>query len=321
MSGNQQSITTAITNESSIDLLTGSNTFEPLAGVRLSETASVLNQDLAGRNLSINDFTSSLGSNITIPISIDNATGLQSLTLTLTYDSNILSINDPNPATATNEAVHRTGISAGWKLTDESNPNTELPNPTANDNAGILTISSINPNNAPASGSGDIIAIDFQVNVDAAIDSQTAIDLTDARLGINGTEIVLDNDNLHDGSLTVAAPRNIDIDGSGTADALTDGVLIVRHLFGFSSDSLIRGAVAANATRTSSQAIQAYISQIESSLDIDRNGIADALTDGVLIVRHLFGFSGDALIADAIAGNATRTSAVEIADAISDLLP
>jgi hypothetical protein len=321
MSGNQQPINTAITEESSIDLLTGSTEFEPLVGIRLPETASLSSQDSILKTLSVNDFTGAVGSNITIPISIDNASGLQSLTLTLTYDNNILSLNDPNPETPTNEAVRRTGISSSWQLIDETNPDTELPNPTANDNNGELTISLINPNNTPASGSGELIAIDFQVNVDAATDAQTAIDLTAARLGINGAEIVLNQSNLTDGSLTVTAANNIDIDGNGSADALTDGVLIVRHLFGFSGDSLISGAVGANATRSGSEAIQAYISQIESSLDIDGNGVADALTDGVLIVRHLFGFSGNTLIADAIAGDATRTSAVEIADTISDLLP
>ena len=50
-----------------------------------------------------------------------------------------------------------------------------------------------------------------------------------------------------------------------------------------------------------------------TTLDIDDNGIADALTDGIIIVRYLFGLRGDSLIQDAIGPGATRTDPVEIA--------
>ena len=36
----------------------------------------------------------------------------------------------------------------------------------------------------------------------------------------------------------------LDIDGNGSYDALTDGLLILRYLFGLSGDSLIAGVVA-----------------------------------------------------------------------------
>ncbi|MGK7904798.1 MAG: hypothetical protein AB4352_25995, partial [Hormoscilla sp.] len=36
-------------------------------------------------------------------------------------------------------------------------------------------------------------------------------------------------------------------------------------------------------------------------LDIDRNGRLEALTDGIMIIRHLFGFSGDVVVRDAVA--------------------
>jgi len=42
-------------------------------------------------------------------------------------------------------------------------------------------------------------------------------------------------------------------------------------------------------------------------LDIDGNGILDAATDGVLIARAMAGFTGSALIADALGANATVT--------------
>jgi len=40
-----------------------------------------------------------------------------------------------------------------------------------------------------------------------------------------------------------------------------------------------------------------------------------------LIIRRLFGFSGNSLVAGAVSSNATRTDPVEIADYIDSLKP
>jgi hypothetical protein len=58
-------------------------------------------------------------------------------------------------------------------------------------------------------------------------------------------------------------------------------------------------------------------------LDIDGNGVKDAATDGLLILRYLLGFRGAALINDAIATSppATRTSATDIANHLATLVP
>ena len=50
-----------------------------------------------------------------------------------------------------------------------------------------------------------------------------------------------------------------DIDGNGNVDALTDGLLLLRYLFNLKGDSLINGAVASTASRTSAPDIEAYI--------------------------------------------------------------
>ena len=52
---------------------------------------------------------------------------------------------------------------------------------------------------------------------------------------------------------------SIDVDGDGNIDPLTDGLLIIRYLLGFTGNLLIDGAVGANATRTSSIEIENYI--------------------------------------------------------------
>lgn len=103
---------------------------------------------------------------------------------------------------------------------------------------------------------------------------------------------------------------NLDIDGNGETDALTDGILAIRYLFGFSGDILIDNVIGEGATRTTALEITNYLDLARSTmLDVDNNGMADALTDGLMIVRYLFGFGGNAAIDGAIGPNATRTTA------------
>ena len=45
--------------------------------------------------------------------------------------------------------------------------------------------------------------------------------------------------------------------------------------------------------------IEAYLDEFVAQFDIDGNGATDALTDGLLSLRYLFGFRGDALTAGA----------------------
>ena len=89
----------------------------------------------------------------------------------------------------------------------------------------------------------------------------------------------------------IGSPR-IDVDGNGRYDALTDGLLIIRHLFGLTGASLIAGAVALDATRTTAAQISDFLVDIKPLLDIDGNLTADALTDGLLSLRYLFGLHG-----------------------------
>ncbi|MEX2119535.1 MAG: hypothetical protein WD847_08060 [Pirellulales bacterium] len=121
----------------------------------------------------------------------------------------------------------------------------------------------------------------------------------------------------------VPATFTLDVDANAEADALTDGILMVRHLFGFSGNALINGAIGDGATRTTAAAIDAYLDQAvaDGMLDVDGNGEADALTDGILVVRYLFGFSGNALINGAIGTGATRTTAAAIDAYLDSLMP
>ena len=112
----------------------------------------------------------------------------------------------------------------------------------------------------------------------------------------------------------------LDIDGNGQYDALTDGLLLLRSMFGLDGTTLVDGAVASNATYTSAQDVESRIVKLGNLIDIDGNGQIDALTDGLLTLRYLFGLEGDALVSGVIASDATR-SAVEIEAYLNNLTP
>ena len=114
---------------------------------------------------------------------------------------------------------------------------------------------------------------------------------------------------------------DIDLDEKLEADALTDGLLVIRHLFGFSGDALVASATSNDATRQEAEEITNYLDDAESELDIDGDGEAGALTDGLLLIRYLFGFSGDSLISGAVSENAERTTAEQIETYISERIP
>ena len=54
----------------------------------------------------------------------------------------------------------------------------------------------------------------------------------------------------------------IDVDGNGTADALTDGLLILRYLFGLRGASLITGAFDPAGSRKTAETIEPYINSL-----------------------------------------------------------
>ena len=60
-------------------------------------------------------------------------------------------------------------------------------------------------------------------------------------------------------SKTLESPdvfESLDIDGNREIDALTDGLLVLRHMFGLTGNSLISGVIGANAEHSSAEEIQ-----------------------------------------------------------------
>lgn len=223
MSGNPELIIHETSGEQQIDELTGSPFLASEELLTLERVPVSLANTSGDRTLSIQEeLTGFPGTKVTVPIFINNATELASLTLTINYDTEVFDVVDPVEDTETNEAVRRTGISQDWILTDPNNPDFELPNPVANvnDATGEITISLFNSTGVSPTGSGNILEIDFTIAADAPTDFPTTIDLRLARLGFEGEkdETLLGDSLLGDGTVTVGV-GGIDIDGNGVADA------------------------------------------------------------------------------------------------------
>ena len=108
----------------------------------------------------------------------------------------------------------------------------------------------------------------------------------------------------------------LDVDGNGEQDALTDGLLIIRALFGFEEEALLAGAVAETATRSE---IGDYIRANLQDLDIDGDGAARPLTDGLLVIRFLFGFEGQALVQGAVSDEAPRATSQQLTNFLEQI--
>ena len=82
-----------------------------------------------------------------------------------------------------------------------------------------------------------------------------------------------------------------------------------------------RAQGAPDAAYTESVDIESRIDALDDLADIDGNGQIDALTDGLLMLRYLFGLEGDTLIKGVIARDATRTTSDEIEGQLRTLMP
>ena len=77
---------------------------------------------------------------------------------------------------------------------------------------------------------------------------------------------------MSDVSLGAEESLTYDVDGDGVQSSFTDGILIIRYLFGFSGNALISGVVDDGATRATAESIEAYIAGLDAQLDLDGDG-------------------------------------------------
>jgi len=112
-------------------------------------------------------------------------------------------------------------------------------------------------------------------------------------------------------------PPILNIDNSNATtkyDAATDGVLLLRYLFGYRDAALVNGALGSGPSLRDATQIAAHVSASLTALDVDGDSKTLALTDGLMILRRLLGLSGAALTANAkqgVASDATIAAAID----------
>jgi hypothetical protein len=115
-----------------------------------------------------------------------------------------------------------------------------------------------------------------------------------------------------DGATVPILPDTLDIDGNGAVTALTDGLLVLRDAFGLTGATLTNGVVGAGCSRCDAAAIEPYLAALGRTLDIDDNDAVAALTDGLLVVRSLFGLTDLALTNGVVGAGCMRCDAAAI---------
>ena len=170
-----------------------------------------------------------------------------------------------------------------------------------------------NADNCPSLSNSD------QLNTDGDTEGD-ACDSDDDNDGFSDDQEELDGTNPKSRFSCKSGCFSFDVDENLEAQPLTDGLLVIRHLFGFSGDSLTSGAVSW-CSRKALRAIASYLTDADLQLDIDGDGESKPLTDGLLLIRYLFGFSGDSLISGAIGSGAERDTAEEVEAYIKERVP
>lgn len=250
-----------------------------------------------------------IGTTTTVDIgysTTDEKNQLPGLGFRIHFDSSFLSINDtlvhiqqdlivdaegpfPDEENYDGNSATDQFITMAWASVGGDWPNTELP--------------------------AKLLSVVF--NVSDAIDTDT---ITSTSLSFSGISVSSGYDfdsTTYDMDVLAAT---WDFDGNGEVDALTDGLLLLRYTFSLRDEALTRNVIAADSPLTSSE-VESEIVNAMVIADIDKSGDVDALTDGLLLLRYLFGLQGEALVQSVTAYSAERTSAEEIYNYITKFLP
>jgi len=301
-------------------------------GQTLTETRETrLNVKVAGPGDLVNFYLAETPTKPTAPTTVpdtntvtydltDTTTGTRTLYAWFEDQAGNLS---PSPATATFTLLPSVSITPNTVTIDLATTTTQVFSIDGSSAGYDWSIKSQNPDNT-----GDTVC---QLP-DTGTTNTTTVTLTAVNPGTCVLQAALSGSTsqvLESGTITVtkSVTFSLDIDGNGTIDSGTDGILIVRYLLDFPSfygDNWIDGVVGDGATRTSATDISSYIkSAVDAkTIDIDGNGTIDSGTDGILIVRYMLDFPsfyGDSWINGVVGDGATKTSASAIQSAIENL--
>ena len=85
----------------------------------------------------------------------------------------------------------------------------------------------------------------------------------------------------------------LDVDGNNVISATSDGLMILRAMLGLTNTAVTQGATVPGAPRTTWAQIEPYVHL--AALNLDQSGNTTAASDGVLLLRALFGLTGSAV--------------------------
>jgi len=252
-----------------------------------------------------------LGDNVEVEVSYstsDSLNQLSGLGLRVHYDSSVLTYNSLGDVLAQDNIVNGEGpisdaddldnnpqtdsyISFGWASLFNNWPNTELPAVLANITFGVS--STLDPDVITATD------INFTAITTAAGYGFTSESYS---LGLAETD------------------ASWDYDGNGDADALTDGLIMMRYSFGLRGDTMAQGAISTDSVMSIAQVEERVLSSMKIA-DIDNDGDVDALTDGLLLLRHLFAMQDDSLVNGAVGQKAARKTKHAIKEHLNKYMP
>jgi hypothetical protein len=229
----------------------------------------------------------------------DNNSNLTGIGFRLHYDSSVLTFNDfvflfDNQLFATIE--------------DDFNDLDNDPSTDRYVTAGWVSLFSTFPGVLPQ----NLTTLNFNVASDTNLQSTPinfTSDNTAAGYAFSSDNYVLD-----------IVSATWDIDGNGKADALTDGLTLLKASFGLSGQSMIEGSIATDSNMTLEE-IEGSMEKAMTIADIDDSGDVDALTDGLMVLRYLFGVEDSGLTEGAIGSDAKREAHQSIVDHLEKHMP
>ncbi len=250
-----------------------------------------------------------VGGQVSLDFSYDVSTGVNSLTglgVRIHYDSSVLEFNTLSNVLQTDLFINE-NISEADVADFDGNPIT--------DRFVLLAWASLYGNWPGVALPASLFTANFSVNADIDLETmqQTQIGFS-SNSNASGYNFVADNYSLQIVSSTW------DFDNNGQADALTDGLLMLRHSFGLRGESLTNGAIASDSTMSGLE-VEAAVAKAYSIADIDSNGEVDALTDGLMLLRYLFNLRDESLVQGAVASDAQRTQSADIEQYLNNYLP
>jgi hypothetical protein len=229
----------------------------------------------------------------------DNNPSLTGLGFRLHYDSSVLTFND------------FVFLFDGSLFADNEDDFNDLDNDPSTDKyitVGWVSLFSTFPGVLPQ----NLTTVKFSVASDTNLES-TPINFTSDNTAA-GYEFSSDNYVLDIVSATW------DIDGNGKADALTDGLTLLKASFGLSGQLMIEGSIATDSNMTLED-IEGSMDKAMTIADIDDSGDVDALTDGLMVLRYLFDVKDSGLTEGAIGSGAKREAHQAIVDHLEKHMP